>query len=148
MTTLLRVLLALVTLAVIVPATAPAKGPASGRLCGESSCVNLQGWDAMRPFTGWWDTPFTERAAPRPAPFFRLVVKQASPDAGRKITWTLLYVPARNAMQITQSRVPPYSTGIGPFWRTIPITARAGLRRATVALRPYPTSSSWRASDE
>ena len=145
MTTLQRTLLAVATLVVIVPASAQAKGPASGRLCGESGCVTLQGWDTIRPFTAWWDTPFTERAAPRPAPFFRLVVTQASPHVGRKITWTLLYVPARNAMRISQSRVPPYSAGMGPFWRTIPITARAGLRRATAALTPFRPSSHWQA---
>jgi hypothetical protein len=82
---------------------------------------------------------------PRAAPFFRLVVEQAAPDAGKKITWTLLYAPTRNAMRITQNRVPPYHTGIGPYWRAIPASARTGLRRATAGLDPFPASSTWQA---
>ena len=118
-----------------------AKGPAEGRLCGVSGCVTLRGWEELKPFTSWWDAPFKVRTAPRPAPFFRLIIHQAAPDNAKTITWTLLYVPSRDSMRITQSRVPPYSSGIGPYWRTIPATARAGLRRATASLSPYPRSS-------
>ena len=99
----------------------------------------------MHPFTSWWDTPYAERKAPLAAPFFRLVVHQDAPDAGRKITWTLVYAPTRNAMRITQSRVPPYPTGIGPYWRGVPSTARSGLRRATAGLDPFPASATWKA---
>ena len=144
MARVLRFVLAAAAVAALAAVPVHAKGPAEGRLCGVAGCLTLHGWEELRPFTSWWDTSFTQRTSPRPAPFFRVVVRQATPDPTKSITWTLLYVPSRNALRITQSRVPPYESGIGPYWRAIPATARAGLRRATASLNPYPGSSGWR----
>jgi hypothetical protein len=141
----LRVLAVLAAvIAAAATSVANAKGPAEGRLCGSSGCVQLRGYEPVRPFLSWWDEPFAERRAPRPAPFFRVVLHQAGPDAREAVTWTLVYVPSRNAMRITQSRVPPYRAGVGPYWRPIPVTARVALRRATAGARPYPASVAWR----
>jgi len=138
----LRVGFLAVLVAALVPA-AQAKGPGSGQLCGESGCSSLQGYEQLELFWSWWSEPFSQRRAPRPAPFFRLVVRQAAPAP---ITWTLVYAPRRNAMRISQSRVPPYSTGIGPYWRTIPASVRAGLLRVTRELTPFPAAPNWRTS--
>ncbi|MDX6439498.1 MAG: hypothetical protein QOF45_2081 [Gaiellaceae bacterium] len=133
----------LVCAAAALSGAAQAKEPAEGTLCGSSGCVALEGYDASGPFSSWWSTPFSEAPAPKPAPFFRVVARQSAPDGLGTVTWTLLYVPQRHAMRITQSRVPPYSTGIGPYWRTIPRSARAALLRATKDIKPFLPSSSW-----
>jgi hypothetical protein len=136
------VLVTLVVSAAGGPA-AVAKGPAEVTLCGRTGCVALEHHVAWAPITSWWWTPFTERPAPRSAPFFRFVARQAAPDALGPVKWTLLYVPQRHAMRITQSRVPPYSTGVGPYWRTIPLSARAALLQATDGVKPYRAPTRW-----
>lgn len=130
---------AAVSIALAVPA-AEAKGPAEAELCGSSGCVRLSGSAALEPFSSWWKTPFTQLRKPKPARFYRILVRQAEPEP---ITWSLVYVPARNAMRLTQSRVPPYATGIGPYWRTVPAPARRGLRDATRGTTPYPASAAY-----
>lgn len=127
-------------LAVALAGSAGAKGPFEGRLYGSSGCVALRGYAATAPFTSWWPRRFAQRPAPRPAPFFRIVLRQSIPDGGEPVTWTLLYVPQRGAMRIVQSRVPPYAAGVGPYWRTVPASARAALARATEGTTPFPAS--------
>lgn len=61
------------------------------------------------------------------------------------VTWTLLYVPRRDAMRIAQSRVPPYAAGVGPYWRAVPGSAWAALDRATDGVTPFPASPVWHA---
>lgn len=136
-------LLAGSVLAVVLTGSAGAKGPFEGRLCGSSGCVTLRGYAATAPFTSWWSRPSAQRPAPRPAPFFRIVLRQGVPDGEEPVTWTLLYVPQRAAMRIVQSRVPPYAAGAGPYWRTVPGTARAALQRATRNVAPFAASPSW-----
>ena len=130
-------------IAVALAAPVVAKGPMRGDLCGRSGCVALSGHEASAPFTSWWSRPFTERPAPASAPFFRVVLRQDAPDGGEPITWTLLYVPQRSAMRIAQNRVPPYSAGVGPYWRTVPHSARAALARATRGVAPFAASAAW-----
>ena len=137
-------LLAGSVLAVALAGSAAAKGPFESRLCGSSGCVTLRGYAAAAPFMSWWSRPFAQRPAPRPAPFFRIVLRQDAPDGQVPITWTLLYVPKRDAMRIAQNRVPPYAAGVGPYWRTVPGTAVAALERATEGITPYPASPVWR----
>lgn len=137
-----RLLFAVVALVVAAVPAARAKGPAFGQLCGSSGCSALDA-SGLEPFSSWWFEPFAERPAPKPAPFFRVVVRQSAPDGLTPVTWTLLYAPQRNAMRIRQSRVPPYSTGIGPYWRTVPTSARPALARATAAVKPFAASRSW-----
>jgi hypothetical protein len=135
-------LAAVAAVAALIASAALAKGPDEGRLCGRSGCVALEGYEAAEPFVSWWNIPFTQRPAPKPAPFFRIILRQFEPDP---ITWTLLYVPRRKAMRITQTRVPPYQAGVGPYWRTVPAAARARLVTTTYRIKPYPPSLDWRA---
>ena len=131
-------------IAVVFAAPVAAKGPAEGDLCGRSGCVPLRGYQATEPFTRWWSRPFTERPTPVPAAFFRIVLRQDAPDGHQPIKWTLLYVPQRSAMRILQSRVPPYAAGVGPYWRTVPPTARSALARATRGITPFRAPTAWR----
>lgn len=130
-----------IAVALAIPASA--KAPPEGWLCGSSGCVSLSGHKASSPFSSWWSTPFVERPAPKPAPFVRVVLDQAAPDGLAPITWTLLYSPQRSAMRITQNRVAPYSAGVGPYWRAVPRSAQAALRRATSRVTPFSASRSW-----
>jgi len=118
---------------------ADAKGPTAGELCGRSGCVRLGGEAEIARFVSWWSDPFGQRA-PAVAPFFRIVVRHSEPEP---VTWTLLYVPRHDAMRITQSRVPPYRTGSGPYWRQVPLAARGFLRAATRGMTPFPASRSY-----
>lgn len=129
-------------LGVALTAAALAKGPPEGRACGRSGCKVLTR-EQLHAVTGWWSEPFSQRRQPRAAPFFRTVVEYQAPDGREPIRWTLLYVPAHDAMRVAQSRVPPYATGIGPYWRTVPESARAGLARTVAGLTPYLPSQSW-----
>lgn len=141
----LRTFLVCIVVTVALAAAAMAKGPFDGRLCGVSGCVTLRGYEATAPFTAWWSRPFTERSAPAPAPFYRVVLRQETPDGLKPVTWTLLYVPRRAAMRIAQNRVPPYAAGVGPYWREVPGSARAALDRATQGVTPFPASPVWHA---
>jgi hypothetical protein len=129
-------------LGVAATAAAFAKEPPEGRVCGRSGCKALT-QEQLHAVTSWWSDPFSQRRQPRPAPFFRIVVEYEAPDGRKPIRWTLVYVPEHEAIRVAQNRVPPYATGIGPYWRTVPESARAGLARTVAGVTPYLPSPSW-----
>ena len=90
------------------------------------------------PLLSWTYTPFKPRAAPRPAPYYSIRVRDPS-----GIKWTLLYVPSRRMMRIWQSRVPPYSESIGPYWRVVPRLAVPQIAKAVARVRPYAAPKRW-----
>jgi hypothetical protein len=123
---------------VTVPA-ASAKGPNAASVCGEARCVTIRGEAAVWPLLSWQYAPFAERDAPAPAPFYSIRLREPT-----GVRWVLLYVPERHAVRIWQSRVPPYSQGIGPYWRTLPASGERALRRAAGRLAPYAAPAAWR----
>jgi hypothetical protein len=120
---------------------AAAKGPDAGSICGGLGCIALSGQSETAPFISWWNSAFSPRGAPRPAPYYWIQLRDGfAPE----IRWVLLYVPARRAMRIWQSRVPPGNEPIGPYWRTVPPAAADSIRVLVRSIRPYPTPRTWR----
>jgi hypothetical protein len=126
-------------LALLASGSAAAKGPDFARICGASSCTTVRGEFAVQPLISWWYTPFSQRGAPRPAPYYAIKLRDPS-----GIRWVLLYVPGRHAMRIWQNRVPPYNQAFGPYWRTVPRTAMRAIARLVSKVRPYGAKRSWR----
>ena len=129
---------AAVALAALTSGAAQAKGPNAASVCGASGCTTLRGESAVWPLLSWTSTPFKPRAAPRPAAYYSIRVSDPT-----GIKWTLLYVPSRRMMRIWQSRVPPYSEPIGPYWRIVPRTAVPQIVRAVAHVRPYAAPKRW-----
>lgn len=136
---LLRILSVFGGLAAIAIGSAAAKGPNVASVCGASGCVTLRGESMVQPLISWWYTPFAPRAAPRPAPYYSIRLRDPS-----GIRWSLLYVPARRAIRIWQSRVPPYHQSIGPYWRTVPSSAVPAIRWLLQKLSPHAAPARWR----
>jgi hypothetical protein len=128
----LAVLTVLAGIAIIAAGSALAKGPSLASICGATGCVTLRGELAVQPIFSWWSVPFASRAAPGPAPSYSIRVRDPS-----GVTWVLLYVPNRHAIRIWQSRVPPDSQPIGPYWRTVPMSAEPVLRRLVRRVGPH-----------
>jgi hypothetical protein len=124
--------------ALTAPGSAAAKGPNFARLCGASGCTTLRGETAVQPLLSWWYTPFFQRGAPAPAPFYRIRITDPS-----GVKWSLLYVPARHAVRFWQNRVPPYHESIGPYWRSVPGSAVAVMGRLVHKLKPYAAPRRW-----
>jgi hypothetical protein len=133
-----RVVALLAAVAAVAAAPSAAKGPNLARVCGSSGCVSIHGESAVQPLMSWWWTPFARRGAPAPAAYYSIRIHD---PAG--INWVLLYVPARRAMRIWQSRVPPYNESIGPYWRTIPRSAGRGLEAVVRPVRPFAAPRKW-----
>ena len=121
----------------VAPATA--KGPNVASICGATRCIPIRGETAVWPLLSWSFAPFVTRPAPAPAPFYTIRLRDRS-----GIRWELLYVPKRHAVRFWQSRVPPYSQGVGPYWRTVPESAEDVFRRAVGKLSPRIAPQSWR----
>ena len=134
----LRVVGVVAALAALTSGAAQAKGPNAAAVCGASGCTRLTGESAVAPLLSWTYTPFKPRAAPRPAPYYSIRVSDPS-----GIKWTLLYVPSRRMMRIWQSRVPPYSESIGPYWRVVPRPAVPQIAKAVARVRPYAAPKRW-----
>lgn len=130
------VLSAIGGLALIAPGSAVAKGPNFASICAASGCTTLRGEAAVQPLISWWYRPFSHRSAP--APFYSIKLRDPS-----GIRWSLLYVPARRAMRIWQSRVPPYNESIGPYWRTVPGAAVPAIDQLMHKVTPYAAPRRW-----
>jgi hypothetical protein len=125
--------------AVCVPA-AGAKGPDVARVCGAARCVTLRGERAVWPLLAWqYDGPFALLSAPRPAAFYSIRLHGPS-----GVDRTVIYLPGRHVVRLSQSRTPPYDRGIGPYWRTLPASADASFRRAVRGLAPLRPPPDWR----
>jgi hypothetical protein len=92
----------------------------------------LRGKAALQPLISWWYRPFSHRSAPAPAPLYSIALRDPS-----GIRWSLLFVPARRAIRIWQSRVPPYNQPIGPYWRTVPGAALPAIGRLGRKITPF-----------
>jgi hypothetical protein len=125
------------TLAVPV---AGAKGPNVARVCGAGRCVTLRGERVVWPLLAWeYDGPFALLPAPRPAAFYSIRLHDPS-----GVEWTVLYLPGRHVVRLSQSRTPPYDRGTAAYWRTLPASADASFRRAVRGLAPLPAPAGWR----
>jgi hypothetical protein len=131
------------TVAFIAAGSATAKGPNVASICGASGCVTLRGESAVQPLASWvvswWYTPFVSRAAPAPAPYYSIRLRDRS-----SAKWVLVYVPRRHAISVWQRRVPPDGRPIGPYWRTVPKSADPAIRRFVRNLSPYVAPACWR----
>jgi hypothetical protein len=120
--------------------SAAAKGPTGGSICGGLGCVALNAQAEISPFVAWWNTSFVHRDAPDSTPYYLIRLR----DDYSAVTWTLLYVPAKEVMRIWQSR-PGSSTAPGrPYWRSVPPSARGTIHLLVRQIVPYPTPQRWR----
>src|SRR5919204_4324531 len=103
-----RLLVVVVAAALVAAAPAGAKSPPQGLACGAAGCTAIADRDAVYALTDAQWQPFTLLAAPRPAPYF-LVVLYAPDPLG--FSWTVAYVPSRHAVKIW------LHNGAGPSWR-------------------------------
>jgi hypothetical protein len=129
---------ALAGAALLVPGSAGAKGPNFANVCGTSGCATVRGEFAVYRFMSWWNTPFSQRGAPAPAPFYKIKIRDPS-----GIRWSLLYAPSRRAMRIWQNKVPPYNQSIGPYWRSVPRAAVADMAALIRKVKPYAAQRRW-----
>jgi hypothetical protein len=129
-----RLLVVAVAAALIAPAAADAKSPPQGLACGAPGCTAIADRDAVYSLMDAQWQPFTLLAAPRPAPYF-LVVLYAPDPLG--FSWTFAYVPSRHAVKIW------LHNGAGPSWRRTSPALRAPLEAAVRGLTPYRAPRSW-----
>ena len=122
----------------IAVASATAKGPNVASVCGATRCITIRGQTEVWPLLSWSHVPFSSRPAPAPAPYYSIRLHDPS-----GIRWVLLYVPRRHAVRIWQSRVPPYSEGVGPYWRTLPASSERAFRRVVRNLIPRAAPRNW-----
>jgi hypothetical protein len=125
--------------AAVSATAAEAKGPNVASVCGAARCITIDGETAVWPFLAWQYVPFSARRAPAPAPYYSIRLHEPT-----GIRWVLLYVPRRHVVRFWQSRVPPYSQGIGPYWRTLPASAERVFRRVVRGLAPRAAPDNWR----
>jgi hypothetical protein len=137
-----RLVAAVALTAAVVAASATsaqAKGPNVASVCGATRCITIHGEMAVWPLLSWQYVPFSIRRTPVPAPYYSIRLHDPT-----GIKWVLLYVPKQHAVRFWQSRVPPYSQGIGPFWRTLPANAERVFRRVVRGLAPRVAPDDWR----
>src|SRR6266446_7962244 len=103
-----------------------AKGPDHGAFCGAFTCIALQDESSVQPIDSWWRLPFAPRAAPPPAAYFRIQLRDRLGSE-----WLLLYVPKHRTMRIWQRDGSPYLGPAGPCWRRVPASAVLALRQIT-----------------
>jgi hypothetical protein len=138
---MLRRSIGLLALASAALATTPAlaKGPDRARVCGSAHCVTIRGERSVSSLFAWGIVPAAARSAPRPAPYYSIRIA----GGGSDVRWTVLYVPSRHAIRISQNRVPPYRDTVGPYWTTLSRSDQRVFRHAVRSLRPLAAPGRW-----
>jgi hypothetical protein len=137
----MRALGAAVLIALCTAGIAQAKGPDLARACGASGCHTVRGAPRVYELIEWTYGMFTVADAPRPAPFYRIVLR----DRGR-VSWTLLYVPSKRLVRVWQPAINSlYAPGGGsPYWRPVNAKGAAVLGRTLAGLKPFSAPRTWR----
>ncbi len=117
---------------------AAAKGPDHGAFCGAFTCIALQDEPSVQPIISWWRAPFTPRAAPPSAAYYRIQLRDRLGSE-----WLLLYVPKHRTMRIWQREGSQYTGAAGPYWRRVPASAVLALRGITRQLMPLRAPTAW-----
>ena len=142
---MIRRVIALAVLgALAVAGTAAAKGPDRARVCGKTTaCRVISGDRQVYPLISGWETaPFSERGAPRPAPYFTIAIDSTQGEPGK---WFLVWIPSTRLLRVTVSGAPPYtSRTVGPYWRSAPAAAVTTFNAAVRGLAPHPAVRGWR----
>jgi hypothetical protein len=119
---------------------ATAKSWPVARVCGQAKCITVR-HPAVDDFFQWWSRPFRDLPVPAPAPYYSIRWDDFS--FGDRITTVLLYVPTRHVLSLWFSRVPPYTQGIGPYWRSVPRYEWQPLDRIVRTLTPHYAQREW-----
>jgi hypothetical protein len=120
---------------------AQAKGPDLARACGASGCSTVRGDVRVYTLIDWTYSEFTIATVPKPAPFYRITLR----DHG-KVFMTFLYVPALKVVRVWQPGFSPrYAPGSWhPYWRPVNAEGAAAFRRALAGLKPFSAPHAWR----
>jgi len=136
----IRALGAAALIALCAAGGAQAKGPDLARACGASGCSTVRGEVRVELLVEWTEAGFTVAHAPRPAPFFRITLR----NHGRAYM-TFLYVPSRKVVRVSQSFSPTYAPGSQhPYWRPVNAEGTAAFAKALAGLKPFSVPRAWR----
>jgi hypothetical protein len=133
--TVKRVLL-LVTLAAVVSAASPDAQAATvhARLCGAKKCEALSA--SLAKYLGRRNGSFAPAKAPKPAPYYRIVVKEHGEGF---VNRTIIWVPSRKLWYDKQYLSPP----LAGYWRTDDVKLRPKLERLAHSFKPFPAPKHW-----